>query len=516
MKHVTKSIVLFLLFVVFAVLAVSLALPSNQNKTKTLQLHLTVRVPEEKPEDVELKKQDFRLTINGQPREILEVVENTASINQPPGFPGRNFIVSLHMTEYGKPIEEAISFFISDILTSNDSLILLTPLQVYNITVSTNKGRMIREIIHLVKKDCDSYKKKLNAAKKNLEFEIKRMRRLFRGGVDDKAFITSYKRISMFLATFPKEFLNFRNRFLFPDLNKYCQILDFLGNREGQRWWIHFQQGDFFSIIFDIKEVIRRIEAYCSHSSLASHAFLHNLHLLEKLLDPGDSFPREQLFNAFTSANVRYNAVLWTIRKTETTDSESHTISHLRGILNAISRNTGGKTVQAIDPNQGIKEIAEYRDHYYHLVYDFDGHIKEKKVQVIILPEDRKLTLSYKKIFSHDEMQTLIQYLSAGKISITGVSLKQTGDKQVVMFSVQSIAFNKEKKFGLVRVRIELCDDQGNPVFRTENTLRSSKPTITISVPIPGKYTGNVKLSIHAYDLMANRLALYEEQVKME
>ena len=516
MKHVTKSIAIFSLFLVFAVFAVSLALPSNQNKNKTLQLHLTVRVPEGKPQDADLKKQDFRLTINGQPRKILAVVENTASINQPPGFPGRNFILSLHMTEYGKPVEEAISFFISDILTSNDSLVLLTPLQVYNITVSTNKGRMINEIIHLVKKDCDSYEKKLNGAKKNLEFEIRRMKRLFRGGVDDKAYITSYKMISMFLAAFPREFLNFRNRFLFPDLNKYCQVLDFLGNREGQRWWIHFQQGDLFSIIFDIKEVTRGIEAYCSHSSLASHAFSHNLHLLEKLLEPGDSFPGEQLFNAFTGANVRYNAVLWTIRKTEITDSESHTISHLRGILNAISRNTGGKTVQAIDPKQGIKEIAEHRDHYYHLVYDFDGRIKEKKLEVFIQPEDRKLTLSYKKIFSQDEMQALIQYLSAGKIRITGVSLKQNGDKQVVMFSLQSITFNKEKKFGLVRVRVELWDEQGNPVFRTENTLRSSKPTITISVPIPGKYTGSYKLSIHAYDLMANGLASFEKQVRLE
>jgi hypothetical protein len=510
MRHVTKLILFFLLFVVFAV---SLALPSSKNKT--LRLYLTLRVPEEKPEDIRLKKQDFRLTINGQPREILEVVESTASINQAPDFPGRNFVLSFHMTEYGKPVEEAISFFISDILTPNDSLVLLTPLQVYNITVSTNKGRMINEVIHLVKKDCDFYKKKLNAAKKNLEFEIRRMKRLFRGGVDDKAYITSYKMISMFLAAFPKEFLNFKNRFLFPDLKKYCQVLDFLGNREGQRWWIHIQQGDLFSVIFDIKEIIREIEAYCSHSSLASHAFSHNLHVLEKLLEPGDSFPGEQMFNAFTSADVRYNVVLWTNRKTEITDSESHTISHLRGILNVISKNTGGKTVQAIDPKQGMKEIAEHRDHYYYLVYDFDGDIKEKKVQVLIHPEGRKLTLSYKKIFSQDEMQVLIQYLSAGKISITGVSLKQNEDKQVVIFSVQSITFNEEKKFGLVRVRIELCDDQGNPVFRTENTLRSSKPTITISVPIPGKYTGNYKLSIHAYDLMANRLATFTKQVKL-
>jgi hypothetical protein len=113
-------------------------------------------------------------------------------------------------------------------------------------------------------------------------------------------------------------------------------------------------------------------------------------------------------------------------------------------------------------------------------------------------------------------MQALIRYLSAEKIRITGVSLKQTGDRQVVMFSLQSITFNKEKKFGLVRVRIELYDDQGNPVYRTENTLRSSKPTITISVPVPGKYTGIVKLSISAYDLMANRVASLEKKVRLE
>jgi hypothetical protein len=516
MKHLAKSIVIRLLFLAFAVIAVSSALPANKNKNDTPRLYLTVRVLEEKPENGKRKKQDFRLTIDGQPQEILEVVDNTASINQPPDFPGRHFILSLHITNYGKDLEQALSFFISDILTPNDSLVLLTPLRAYNISVSPNKGRMITEVRDLVKKDCNSYENKINAVKKNLEIEITRMKRLFQGGVDDRAFITSYKMISMFLNTFPQEFLNFRNQFLFPDLNKYRQVLDFLGTREGQRWWIHFQEVDIYGIIPHIKEVIKKIEAYCSVSPLAERAFTTNLHLLEKLLDPGNSFPGEQAIDVFIGANVRYNCVLWSSRKTETSDAESHTISNLEGIVNDISGNTGGKTVQTMDPEQGLKEIAEHRDHYYHLAYDFDGHIKAKTVQVSLNPEDRRIKLSYKSHFSEEEMRTLSQYLSSEKIRVTGVSLKQTGEKRTVAFSLQSITFNKEKKFGLVRVSIELHDDRDNPVFHTENTLRSSRPVIAVSVPIPREYTGSFKLCIRAYDLIAKRLAAFAEQVKLE
>lgn len=86
----------------------------------------------------------------------------------------------------------------------------------------------------------------------------------------------------------------------------------------------------------------------------------------------------------------------------------------------------------------------------------------------------------------------------------------------MVKFSIQAVTFNKEKKFGLVRVRIELSDNQGNPLYRTGNTLRSSKTTITISVPVPVRYTGSARLCIRGYDLIANRLASWEEQVKLE
>jgi hypothetical protein len=376
---------------------------------------------------------------------------------------------------------------------------------------------MITEIHSRLKNDCDSYKKQLNAAKNNLANEIKRMKRLFMGGVDDSAQITSYKMIGTFLKTFPQEFLKFRDHFLFPDLNKYRQVLDFLGSREGQRWWIHFQDGDMYGLTPGIKKITERIEMYCSQSSLARQAFAGDLQQLQKLLELGGAFPVKQLSRMFISKNVRLNSILIGSQPGKDTGTSADIRSHLGGLLESVSAYTGGKTILTAHPEQGIKDITKHRDHYYRLIYPFQNGIRQKKVQVKITPPDKypNLKLSYQEHFNENEMASLIR-LSSHKIRISGVSLNQPGDKRIVKFSIQSVTFNKEKKFGLVKVRIELFDNRENSLYRTENTLRSSKSTITISVPLPVRTTGSAKLRIQAYDLIANRLASWEEPVTLE
>ncbi|UCH97592.1 MAG: hypothetical protein JSV88_12295, partial [Candidatus Aminicenantes bacterium] len=419
--------------------------------------------------------------------------------------------LSFHMTDYGNQVQETISYFITEILNTADALILVTPLKIYRLNVSANKEKMITDIDKLLKNDCHEFKKKLNASKKNLEIQMNRMMQLFRGEIRDPGLATSYKIIGTFLSSFPQGFLNFRNLFLYPDMKNYQKVLGFLGTREGEGWWIHFQQGDSFGIFARAQMVTKEIDDYFNHNDLARQSFQNNLRQLEKMFQLADSFPGPGILNTFTNGSIRYNTILWMHHKQRGSGAGPEIIGHLGTILNRISKETGGKTVHTTDPEQGMKEIRNHRDCYYQLTCNFDGNIEEKKVNVTTAANIKELKLFYKDHFTGEEIGSLVRYLSKERVQIIDFSL----NKNTLKFAIKSITLNKNKgeSFGLVKVRIELLGSGEAIVYRTENTLRSSKQRITVSLPLPGQHKGTFKLVITACDLMANQLASFKREV---
>jgi hypothetical protein len=235
---------------------------------------------------------------------------------------------------------------------------------------------------------------------------------------------------------------------------------------------------------------------------------------LEKLLRLSESFPVDPLFNVFNSASIRYNTILWVHRKHKGRSSASDIIPIMGAVLDQISRDTGGKTINTTDPEQGIKSIHHHQDHYYQLTYGFNGDIEEKKIDVTAASADvKKVKLSYKNVYSEEEMRTLIQYFSKERVQIDDFSL----NKYNLRFSIDAVTLNKSKgdSFGLVKVRIELFSQTGERVYRTENTLRSSKQQIMVSIPLPGRHKGKFKLIINACDLIANQLVSFEQEVAL-
>ncbi len=479
---------------------------------EAVRLMLPVRVWDEKQPFMELREENFKLLINDRQQEISGVLKLVASMEQRPEFLGRNFVLSFQVIEYGKQVQDAVSYFITEILNTTDSLYLYTPLNIYKFTVSSNKEKMIREVDELVKKDCDESQKRFEAAEKNLETHINRLLQQLSLDIDtDPGLVVSNKTIGTFLSIFPQEFLNFRNRYLFPNQEKYRQTLDFLGNRDGQRWWIHFQQGDIYRLMSKAHLAAKKIDGFCSLYEHVRFSFQNNLNQLERYFQLAESFPTEQLLNIFTSSNIRYNALLWENRSDKSPGDDA--ISKLESILNQISLDTGGKLIHTTNPEQGIKNLKGYQDHYYELAYNFDGTVGEKKIDVTAVPANGKnLKLYYKKQYAEEEIRSMVQYVSGERVQISGFSL----NKNQAKFSVNLVGFDEMETFGLAKVRIELFNQGNSRAYRTENTLRSTRKDISISIPIPPQHKGTFKLVITVCDLIANRLATMEEQVILE
>jgi hypothetical protein len=499
--------------IVTVILLVLLAFPAGW-AAGTFRLTLPVRVWEGGEPLTGLQKQDFTLRIDDLQQEILQVANRSASLGQPPEFLGRNFILSLHITDFGHQAQEGVSYFITEIVNTADSFILVTPLKIYRFPVTANKEKLTGEIEEVGKRDCDEFKRQLRAVEKNLEIQIHRlMQHLSTGIGTDPGLVDSYKAIGLFFSSFPQELMNFRNHYLFPQVDMYRRSLEFLGNRDGQRWWIHLQQGDCYEVVSKAYQAAKRIEQYCNLNQLAKQSFRTSLQVLEKQLQMADSFPGGQLLDIFWEENIRYNVILWEHHRHSENTPQSDVLAQMEGILHAVSRDSGGKLVHTTGPVEGMKRLRDHRDRYYELTFDLDGRMEEKKIVITTAAAQGKgTTLSYKSHLTAGEIRRLAEENSEERVHIGDFSLAGN----TARFSIKSIAWDEKNTFGLVRVRLELVNPgEEGAVHRTENTLRASRRDIEVSIPLPRQYKGRFQLRITICDLRANRLATMERTIEL-
>ena len=218
-----------------------LVISFSASAARDIQLRLPVRITEEEGKSLELKKDDFKLFINGTQRNIVELIKRQKSLGRKPDL-GRDIILSFHLAEYGKHVENGISYFITEILNTSDSLFILSPLKVYKINVSTNKGKMIRTIEEILKNDCEKFRKERTTAENQLINKIDTLKMTLSGdsfAADRSVSQLKYKKTNLFLHTFPNEFLNFKNLYMLLHTENYQQTMNSFDTGEGERWWIN-------------------------------------------------------------------------------------------------------------------------------------------------------------------------------------------------------------------------------------------------------------------------------------
>ncbi len=486
-----------LIFLLFFLMPFSFTFSAS----KKVCLRLPVRIIEEEGQAFRFSQDNLRLFVNDKQREIVNLIKRKRSLSKPSDL-GRNFVLSFHTAKIGKQIENATSFFITEILNSNDSLVVSTPIQVYRLPVSRNKEKMISDVMRLLRRDCQIYQKNRNSPEKNLDDQINKLKTSLSEISFDPSGISLYKATNQFLLSFPKNFSYFRKLFLMPNISKYQEIKDILAERHGERWWIHFQHRENLKIVQKAKEAMDHVNTYISilarNNQALARAMKSHLYYFERQLILSDFFPFSNLLEILLSRNISFNTVFWGNLESGDTSTPIKQSAELEGLFSEISRHTGGKTVVTNEPEMGLKNIQDHADHFYEVNFDFNGKMEEKKIQILLADSNRKL--SYKNEFSKDELEYWIDVLSEKSVEIGDFSIK----KNKVIFSVKSFKQEKEKKYGLLKVRMSLFDKHNLNVFQTENILRASKNKMTISISLPEEHHGPFKLSIIVFDLLAN------------
>jgi len=449
-----------------------------------------------------LKAEDIQLVINGETRQISNLKYIERSVGSKAGL-GRNFILSFHMTEYGTLMEKGLAYFISDILDPADALLLVSPIKIYQINVTVNKEKIIEEIGTILKKDCLDYKKKRSLAEKGLRSKIISVKKALNDNTKNGQYgVHQFLNAKKFIDTFPQEFLKFINLSLIMNTEKYDRIIELLGLREGERYWIHFHQDELAGLLSFIQGFLKDFSQYIASREARETRRLLDL---EKSLAVVSSFPVKPLTQTLVGHGISYNLLVFRgSAGSEGSNPHSPDISRRLGEL---AQNTGGTFIKTTEPGRAIEQLRNHRDRCYEISFPFNGKIQSKKITLNL--SSQKMKLLYKKEFSQEELTALIHYLNSEKVEITDLKNR----KGKAAFTIESFKHHKEGKYGILKVSLQILDQNSAPLYRTENTLRSSQEKIALAIPIPKRIKGKSRVRITVLDLLANREITREKEL---
>jgi hypothetical protein len=492
------------------IVLISMAHPAQ----KETFLRLPVRVLSGDKVVDNLTKDDFNLRINGKKEEIVEFKKNNRSllkVNSP-----RHFVLAFNITDYYSQIADGISYFVKNILKQGDSLLVWSPVNMYQIFTNKDKKNIIETIEEIVKRDTLSYKKNITHPSETLDGIISQYYTDIRDNQRSETWAASKRTIAQFfLSNYSRELKSFKSRFILPNLIETRKVAALLSQQDGEKWIINFQEREIIPSLVRYRKVAEEITEIANSltgNDMANATRMYTvLNIIEKTNLISESLPMKKIINSLLEANISYNAILFKSPRKAIKMGIGDSVAYdLDDTFKHISKLTGGVAVVSTNFSEGLDMIRKGNDIYYDLTFKINAGSGEKAVSVDLAKSNANTY--YKQLFTKKEIESIFENLNEPGIKLTGIDLKE----QVLKFSISDYKLGApgNKQQGLIGILVELMDEKDTAVYKTRKILESQKKSIDVSLELPSKYKGYFKVRINAFDLITNKgiqLSKYEK-----
>lgn len=452
---------------------------------------------------------DLKLFINKKEVEITGKVKKERYIDKE-NLLGRNFVLTfMNFNEFDDALENAISYFVTEVLEKSDSLIIHTNVDVYPIKVTGNKERMIVNISNRLKRDMNYLSRKASRTLKNINGEIFKLERYFSSFSPSSINSVGSIRFFQFFSNLIPDIQFYKNEFVIPDKKKFTRIHEEFGFREGDRYWIFFQNGNVYPFTRRIKGLIKSVKsgfALAPSSEVSWTKMIDGkVRELMDMMSMGSQYPEKVMRIGFLKTNTTLFSLLFTLDTDTRSDKTTDLL--LSDILRKISEDSGGVLIETSDLEESLGVVRKHKDRFWEISFDFseDTGIKKLKME----SSEKGVELVYRKRFDKEELEALRKHMSENRILIENLNFSDNK----LSFSVKSFSMNKRGSFGLLKVIIQLYDNTGKEVYRKSNTLRAGKKKINVSTGIPEEFSSGSDIKVIVLDMISNRLVV--EEIKM-
>jgi len=499
----------FRLFLFFFVLTIPELYPGDSPL-----ITIPVRIQDPSDQHSIFQKDDFQLLINGREREIIRFEYLEKSMGILPELQ-RHFILSFQIQEFKKSLRSRISYVITEILHPGDQLILVSPLNIYQLTVPENREKLLSTCNSILIHDFLQHHQIRNSAYKQL---VNRLQKLKGGYQKSEIFKGPFVRSINFLNIYPTEFKKYRNRYLIPDPSIFQKVNTILMSVEGDKWWIHLHDHQTYNIFFQTSDIINEINQYIINTSWRNQGFpkaiTSKLNQLEQLLLLAETFPRKQILDSLLRGNISFNILAFSGIGDAPSHTQSIVISDLERDFTKISQASGGIILNASNPTQEMTQLKRHVDRYHEIDFYFDGKIEPKIITLNFLTQ-KTITTTYPSTFSTQDIQTLIEFHSRKKVTISDFSCTRNR----LAFKIHSFQLNPlqegKQHYALIKVIVSLANPDNAIVHSSDKILRASDENLDISLALPENLKGTHLLNIRVIDLLANRQYRFSRNINL-
>jgi len=514
--------------------SISVVLYSNTVNTVLTVPLIPIQLDETDPS---ISRDSLSLKINGIPRSIYNLKKVEKSLDNIQDM-GRDIVLSFMTSKACGKLLRGISYFITDVVQKEDSLIIVTPLNAYQMKPG-NKERIIEGIGKILDRDCKRFCHNKALFEKRIMSELKKIETIISSG---KSFYNNTRHIKVlfrFLNSFPEELDQYIRLTLLKNFEKFEGVTDQILDGENEKWWIHFSNDDSHKVVAGVKRILKLIGSSSPSLSLndagirSSNPVLQNelesrgadkspdsdirvtfsrfIKVIRKSLDVKERMMVKDIGDRIRGAGICFNSINFNPRVLSGDGSKNAAHSAAKSVFDDLSNGTGGRIFFEDDIENALKEIARHRITLYHL----DFPLLKKDNGITIHLDDKHSILrgfSYPRVLSGEFVGKVRRNLSRRKCRIS--DLKVRNDR--ISFCVTGFEKNM-KKTGLLKVGVSVCGRDGQIIYDRKNTLLSNPGSnqVSLSIRIPVAGTQECDISITVIDVIARKRSQVNREVTL-
>ncbi len=430
----------------------------------------------------------------------------------------RFFVLVFRLTNYTAEIKKGVAYLFDNILRDQDQLLVF----VNDKTVFFNRDykRVKREDIL----DNVLLEESVKANQRLVTYFVRIQRELEIAKTELRMVDTEGRRTSNmarpeilanFLDRYLASWIEYKRKYLLPDIDKYYNFANFLEKIDKEKWVINFYQIEMFpkmkysgELRRQIEDIINELMTTRSEESFYWQTLSAILTEIDEELNVAKDFHADEISKLFYKIDATCHSVFCGIQKEALSqDLEYRRVStDIENSLREITTKTGGALISTNDLESALHSISEKEDIHYMLTYAPQDAKKIGEIKVLV--NNKNYDVFYDNKMRADYIKEYLDKKSAlnPQIKLDDISFKE---KKLFMaigdFLMQP---TKEGDRGRISVRVHITDAADKVVFEKSRLLSPEKKVTTITIDFDWLGKGEYNVLIDVSDMLTGKTAM--------
>lgn len=483
-----------------------------KEKVKVVNIEVPVRVfSKGKPVD-NLTRADFKLFEGKKEQEIngFFIKRKKIKIPQAAAPPSRYFVLVFNITEFNENVRDGLAHLFNNILRKEDRLMLI----INKKTQLINRIEDLQETHERISKQLQAEsvieQQQMFAYLKKIEKEIDRFKQVTTQPGSTVA--SGYKTyLKTTLQNYLSIFLEYRDKFLTPDIDRYYYLARHLEKIKLEKWVLNFYQLALFPRLSNVSkrfiwEAIYELQSNERPEDAPYSTILTRLaNDIEIAQDGAKDFPADDVSKLFYKVDATFHSIfMHTFKVVSSEELDYKRVStDIENSLRELTKKTGGTLIDSNDLESALNTISEKEDVYYMLTYAPKNPKKVKKIKVKV--SDQWYDVIYDNNIRADY---ITEYINKKEAQIPSVQLQDLSFKKKKLSMVIANFMMKRvqgKDAGMLNVRIRIKDSNGKLLYDKNKNLQPQKNSINISIGFDWLQQGEYDIIVDVMDKITGK-----------